>query len=85
MLADGINISNKAPFSSSLSREDAIEHYLYFIISNSYISDLSKLLEKEVILTPENEHETVLLKASNDNIIYNTQIYPTKWAIRPRK
>jgi len=34
-----------------------------------YMSDISALLGKEVILTPENEHETVLFKINRNRII----------------
>ncbi|MCC6413375.1 MAG: SUMF1/EgtB/PvdO family nonheme iron enzyme [Saprospiraceae bacterium] len=40
------------------------------------MSDISKLLNKEVILTPENEHETFLLKVSDDNIEYGANTNP---------
>lgn len=36
-----------------------------------YMSDISILLDKEVILTPENENETVLLKVIKDNIEFS--------------
>lgn len=36
-----------------------------------YMSDLSTLLDKEIILTPENEHETILLKVSKNNIEFS--------------
>ena len=50
-----------------------------------YITDLSNLLNKEVILTPENEHETVLLKAQGNKVTYSTDINPSKWIVRPRE
>lgn len=43
-----------------------------------YMSDISILLDKEIILTPENEHETVLLKVIKDNIEFSENIAPTK-------
>ena len=49
-----------------------------------YMTDISRLLDKEVILTPENEHETTLFKVSNDNIEFSDNIDPTQWKIRPR-
>jgi len=49
-----------------------------------YMSDLSILLDKEVILTPENEHETILLKVSKHNIEFSKNIDPTKWKLRTR-
>ena len=49
-----------------------------------YMSDLSILLDKEVILTPENEHETILLKINKDVIEFSKEIDPTKWKIRTR-
>jgi hypothetical protein len=36
-----------------------------------YMSDISILLDKEVILTPENEHETVLVKVIKNKIEYS--------------
>jgi hypothetical protein len=35
-----------------------------------YMQGISWLLNKEVILTPENEQETVLIKVDKDNIHY---------------
>lgn len=43
-----------------------------------YMSDLSILLDKEVILTPENEHETILFKINKDVIEFSNEIDPTK-------
>ena len=48
------------------------------------MSDLSILLDKEVILTPENEHETILFKINKDVIEFSNEIDPTKWKIRTR-
>lgn len=36
-----------------------------------YMNDISKLLNKEVILTPENEPETILFKVNNDKIEFS--------------
>jgi hypothetical protein len=49
-----------------------------------YMSDLSTLLDKEVILTPENEHETILFKVNKDIIEFSEGIDPTKWKLRTR-
>ncbi|QNF32125.1 hypothetical protein HUW51_05040 [Adhaeribacter swui] len=35
-----------------------------------YISDVSKLLDKELILTPENEPKTILFKVNKDDILF---------------
>lgn len=50
-----------------------------------YLTDLSRLFGKEVMLTPENEHETVLLKVSGDTINYSSEVDPSKWVVRPRQ
>lgn len=39
-----------------------------------YMSDLSKLLNKEVILTPENEHETMLFKINKGTIEFGKDL-----------
>jgi hypothetical protein len=49
-----------------------------------YMSEISILLDKEIILTPENEHETVLLKVIKDNIEFSENIDPAKWKLRTR-
>jgi hypothetical protein len=49
-----------------------------------YMSDLSVLLDKEVILTPENEHETILFKVNKNNIEFNRDVNPREWKIRIR-
>lgn len=41
-----------------------------------YMTDLSKILDKEVILTPENEHETILFKVNKDKIEFGENINP---------
>jgi hypothetical protein len=43
-----------------------------------YMSDLSILFDKEVILTPENEHETFLLKVIKNNVEFSEKIEPAK-------
>jgi hypothetical protein len=43
-----------------------------------YMSDLSILFDKEVILTPENEHETFLLKVIKNNVEFSENIDPKK-------
>lgn len=49
-----------------------------------YMSDISNLLDKEIILTPENEHETILFKVNKEEIEYSEDIDPTKWKIKTR-
>lgn len=49
-----------------------------------YMSDLSNLLDKEIILTPENEHETILFKVNKEKIEFSEDIDPTKWKIKTR-
>ena len=49
-----------------------------------YMSDISNLLDKEVILTPENEHETILFKVNKDDIEFSENIDPTKWKLGTR-
>lgn len=49
-----------------------------------YMTDISKLLDKAVILTPENEHETILITIDNDNIEFSDNIDPTNWKLRIR-
>lgn len=49
-----------------------------------YMTDLSSILDKEVVLTPENEHETVLMKVTKNNVIYGQDIDPGKWKLRVR-
>lgn len=38
------------------------------------MSDLSQLLDKEVILTPENEHETMLFKINKGTIEFGKDL-----------
>ena len=49
-----------------------------------YMTDLSILLDKEVILTPENEHETVLFKVNKNVVAFSQDIDPSKWKLRTR-
>ena len=49
-----------------------------------YMIDLSKLLDKAIILTPENDKEIVLMKVSKDNIEYSDNIDPSEWKIKLR-
>lgn len=37
----------------------------------NYMTDLSNLLNKPVILTPENEQETILIKVTNNSVEYS--------------
>ncbi len=41
-----------------------------------YMIDLSQLLDKQIILTPENDKEIVLMKVSKDGIEYSDKIAP---------
>jgi hypothetical protein len=50
-----------------------------------YLTDLSKILSKQVILTPENEHETILLTVNGDQLAYSTNIDLSEWQVRTRK
>lgn len=49
-----------------------------------YMSDLSTLLGKEVILTAENEHETILFKVNKGIVEFSENIDRTKWKLRTR-
>ncbi len=49
-----------------------------------YMSDLSLLLDKPIILTPENDKEIVLMKVSKDGIEYSDNIDPKEWKIKLR-
>ena len=50
----------------------------------NYMSDLSKLLDKEVILTPENDHKTILFKVNKDRIEISNDIDPSAWELITR-
>jgi len=41
-----------------------------------YMTDIAKILDKEVILTPENEHETILFKVNKGKIEFGKNITP---------
>lgn len=49
-----------------------------------YMSDLSLLLDKPIILTPENDKEIVLMKVSKVGIEYSDNIDPKEWKIKLR-
>ena len=49
-----------------------------------YMKDLALLLDKTIILTPENDKEIVLMKVSKDGIEYSDNINPSEWKIRLR-
>jgi len=49
-----------------------------------YMSDISTLLNMEVILTPENEHETVLFEIDKASIEFSANIDPTGWKVKIR-
>lgn len=50
----------------------------------NYMADISKLLDKTVILTPENEHETIIFKVYGDKIEFSENINPKDWKLRTR-
>lgn len=47
-----------------------------------YMTDLSILLDKAVILTPENCHEITLIKVLKSDVVFSHNIDPTQW--KPR-
>ena len=47
-----------------------------------YMTDLSCLLDKPVILTPENDQEIILMKISKTEVKYSDNIDPNEWKIR---
>ena len=49
-----------------------------------YMTDLSNLLDKPVILTPENEQETILMIVSKSEVEYSKDIDPNKWKLKLR-
>jgi hypothetical protein len=49
-----------------------------------YMTDLSNLLGKPVILTPENDQEIILMKVSENKIKFSNNINPNEWEIRLR-
>src|SRR5690606_28018568 len=49
-----------------------------------YMIDISILLDKIVILTPENERETVLLKVNKNDVVFSNDFDPGKWKLRTR-
>ena len=49
-----------------------------------YMTDLSQLLDKPIILTPENDKEIVLIKVSKHGIEFSENIKPSEWKIKPR-
>lgn len=49
-----------------------------------YMTDLSFLLDKPVILTPENDQEIVLIEVSKNNIEFSDNIDPKEWKIKLR-
>lgn len=48
------------------------------------MTDISILLNKEVILTPENEHEIILFKVNKGNIEFCKNIDPKNWKLKLR-
>ena len=50
-----------------------------------YMIDISILLDKIVILTPENERETVLLKVNKNDVVFSNDFDPFRsWLINYR-
>ena len=49
-----------------------------------YMSTLSNLLNKEIILTPENEHDIILLRVNKENVEINDNIDPKTWKVSTR-
>lgn len=49
-----------------------------------YMTGLSNLLDKPVILTPENEQETILMIVSKSKVEYSNNIDPKKWKLKLR-
>ena len=48
------------------------------------MSTLSNLLNKEIILTPENEHDIILLRINKENVEINDNIDPKTWKVSTR-
>lgn len=46
-----------------------------------YMTALSNLLGKPVILTPENDQEIILMKVFKNKIKFSDNIYPNEWEI----
>ena len=49
-----------------------------------FMKELSKCLSRQVILTPENQHEIILLTVDNDNVSIEGNINPAAWPISLR-
>jgi hypothetical protein len=50
----------------------------------NYLKAISKLLRKQVILTPENSNEIILLTVNLDEIVISNDISPGSWPINIR-
>ena len=50
----------------------------------NYLKAISKLLKKQVILTPENSNEIILLTVNLDEIVINNDTAPGNWPINIR-
>ena len=50
-----------------------------------FMKGISRILNKKVFLTPENEHETILITADGENIVYGENIDPSKWTLSVRE
>jgi len=46
-----------------------------------FMSDLSRILDKEIVLTPESEHETVLFKVYKTDVEFSKNIDPSSWKL----
>jgi len=48
-----------------------------------FMTDLSIILDKQVMLTPENDHETILIKATRVKL-NSDELDPSKWKLKIR-
>lgn len=83
------NIQINAHFFDDTEMENDIDPREFTSIEDhdklvKYMTDISILLDKEIILTPENEHETALLKVNKDDVVFSSDIDPNKWKVRTR-
>jgi len=84
---DNIQINNHFFIDSEIENDidprkiNSFEDHLRIL---KYMSDLSLLLGKPTILTPENDKEIVLMKVSKGGIEYSDNIDPKEWKINLR-
>ena len=50
----------------------------------TFMNGLSKCLSRRVMLTPENQHEIILLTVDTDNVIISGNINPGAWPVSTR-